>query len=85
VGGRGAGAPSCLTLQSKICYRKPQDGSENAVESIGCIQDGCLIGEAQGGNQAAFGQLMQTYDQAVLQLALRLTRSKRDAQEIYRG
>ena len=39
-----------------------------AVESIGCIQDGSLIREAQGGNRAAFAQLMQTYDQAVLQL-----------------
>jgi len=54
------------------------------VESIGCIQDGSLIREAQGGNRAAFAQLMQTYDQAVLQLALRLTGSERDAQEIYR-
>jgi RNA polymerase sigma-70 factor, ECF subfamily len=55
-----------------------------AVESIGCIQDGSLIREAQGGNRAAFAQLMQTYDQAVLQLALRLTGSERDANEIYR-
>jgi len=54
------------------------------VESIGWTQDGSLIREAQGGNQAAFAQLMQTYDQAVLQLALRLTGSERDAQEIYR-
>jgi RNA polymerase sigma-70 factor (ECF subfamily) len=55
-----------------------------AVESTGCIQDGSLIREAQGGNRAAFAQLMQTYDQAVLQLALRLTGSERDAHEIHR-
>jgi RNA polymerase sigma-70 factor (ECF subfamily) len=54
------------------------------VESIGYIQDGSLIREAQGGNRAAFAQLMQTYDQAVLQLALRLTGSEDDAREIYR-
>jgi RNA polymerase sigma-70 factor, ECF subfamily len=54
------------------------------VESIGYVQDGSLIREAQGGNRAAFSQLMQTYDQPVLQLALRLTGSEGDAQEIYR-
>ena len=54
------------------------------MESTGCIQDGSLIREAQGGNRAAFAQLMQTYDQAVLQLALRLTGSERDAHEIHR-
>lgn len=54
------------------------------MESIGYIQDGCLIREAQGGDRAAFAQLMQTYDQPVLQLALRLTGSEGDAQEIYR-
>jgi RNA polymerase sigma-70 factor, ECF subfamily len=53
------------------------------VESIGYIQDGSLIREAQGGNKAAFAQLMQTYDQAVLRLALRLTGSESDAEDIH--
>jgi RNA polymerase sigma-70 factor (ECF subfamily) len=55
-----------------------------AVESIGCTQDGSLIRKAQGGDRAAFAQLMLTYDQAVLQLALRLTGAEHDAHEIYR-
>src|SRR6202789_4599559 len=53
------------------------------MESIGFIQDGALVREAQGGNQAAFAQLVQTYDQSVLRLALRLTESASDAQDIH--
>jgi RNA polymerase sigma-70 factor (ECF subfamily) len=53
------------------------------MESIGFIQDGALVREAQGGNQAAFAQLVKTYDQAVLRLALRLTGSESDAQDIH--
>lgn len=51
--------------------------------STECIEHGSLVREAQGGNQAAFTQLIQTYDQAVLRLALRLTGSQSDAQDIY--
>ena len=53
------------------------------MESIGYIQDCSLVREAQGGSQAAFKQLVHTYDQAVLQPALRLTGSARDAQDIH--
>jgi RNA polymerase sigma-70 factor, ECF subfamily len=53
------------------------------MESMGFTQDGALVREAQGGNQAAFAQLVQTYDQAVLRLALRLTGSESDAQDIH--
>jgi RNA polymerase sigma-70 factor (ECF subfamily) len=53
------------------------------MKSIGFIQDGALVREAQGGNQAAFAQLVKTYDQAVLRLALRLTGSASDAQDIH--
>ena len=53
------------------------------MESIGYIQDGSLVREAQGGSQAAFEQLVHTYDQAVLRLALRLTGSASDAQDIH--
>jgi RNA polymerase sigma-70 factor (ECF subfamily) len=53
------------------------------MESIGYIQDCSLVREAQGGSQAAFEQLVHTYDQAVLRLALRLTGSASDAQDIY--
>jgi RNA polymerase sigma-70 factor (ECF subfamily) len=53
------------------------------MESIGCIQDCCLVREVQGGNQAAFQQLVHAYDQAVLRLAFRITGSQSDAQDIY--
>jgi RNA polymerase sigma-70 factor, ECF subfamily len=53
------------------------------MESIDCIQDCSLVREAQGGNQAAFEQLVHTYDEAVLRLALRLTGSESDAQDIH--
>jgi RNA polymerase sigma-70 factor, ECF subfamily len=49
------------------------------MESIGYIQDCSLVREAQSGSQAAFEQLVHTYDQAVLRLALRLTGLASDA------
>src|SRR5271156_5444610 len=54
-----------------------------AMESIGYIEDGSLVRQAQCGNQDAFTQLVHTYDQAVLRLALRLTGSQSDAQDIH--
>jgi RNA polymerase sigma-70 factor (ECF subfamily) len=53
------------------------------MESIGYIQDCSLVRDAQAGNQAAFAQLVHTYDSAVLRLALRLTGSESDAQDIH--
>lgn len=42
-----------------------------------------LVREAQRGNVAAFEELVRTYDLPVLRLALRLTGSESDAQDIY--
>src|SRR5438552_2023389 len=42
-----------------------------------------LIREAQRGNRAAFEELVRHYDQAVLRLALHLTGSEHDAQDVY--
>jgi len=42
-----------------------------------------LVREAQGGNSAAFEELVRSYDQPVLRLALRITASDTDAQDIY--
>jgi RNA polymerase sigma-70 factor (ECF subfamily) len=53
------------------------------MESVGYIQDCSLVREAQGGSQAAFEQLVHTYDRTVLRLALRLTGSASDAQDIH--
>jgi RNA polymerase sigma-70 factor (ECF subfamily) len=53
------------------------------MESTTCIQDCFLVREVQGGNQAAFEQLVHAHDQAVLRLALRITGSQSDAQDTY--
>jgi RNA polymerase sigma-70 factor (ECF subfamily) len=53
------------------------------MESINFMDDGSLIREAQGGDHAAFAQLVHAHDEAVLKLALRITGSQSDAQDIY--
>jgi RNA polymerase sigma-70 factor, ECF subfamily len=52
-------------------------------QSLSRVDDTVLIREAQRGNRAAFEELVRQYDQAVLRLALHLTRSEADAQDIY--
>lgn len=52
-------------------------------QSAGRVDDTVLIREAQQGNRAAFEELIRQYDQAVLRLALHLTGSPDDAQDIY--
>lgn len=47
------------------------------------IDDTSLIREAQQGNRAAFEVLVRHYDQSVLRLALHLTGSETDAQDVY--
>lgn len=47
------------------------------------MDDFSLIREAQCGNHAAFEKLVYAYDQRVLRLALRITGSQIDAQDIY--
>lgn len=47
------------------------------------VDDTVLIREAQAGNRAAFEELIRQYDRAVLRLALHLTGSEADAQDMY--
>jgi RNA polymerase sigma-70 factor (ECF subfamily) len=47
------------------------------------VDDTVLIRQAQQGNAAAFEGLVRNYDQAVLRLAVHLTGSDHDAQDIY--
>lgn len=56
---------------------------EMAGQSYTRIDDTMLVREAQRGNRAAFEQLVRNYDQAVLRLALHLTGSEPEAQDIY--
>jgi len=53
------------------------------MESEDCINDRFLVHKAQRGSHAAFEQLVQAHDQAVLRLAIRITGSHSDAQDIY--
>jgi RNA polymerase sigma-70 factor (ECF subfamily) len=53
------------------------------MESAGCIHDRYLVREAQGGNHRAFAQLVHAHDEGVLKLAIRITGSQSDAQDIY--
>jgi RNA polymerase sigma-70 factor (ECF subfamily) len=54
-----------------------------AGHSLGRIDDTMLVREAQRGNRAAFEELVRHYDQAVLRLAMHLTGSEHEAQDIY--
>jgi RNA polymerase sigma-70 factor (ECF subfamily) len=50
---------------------------------LGRVHDSDLIRAAQRGDRVAFESLVRQYDQAVLRLALHLTGSEADAQDIY--
>ena len=52
-------------------------------QSLSRVDDSTLIREAQRGNRVAFEELVRQYDRAVLRLALHLTGSEQDAQDIY--
>jgi RNA polymerase sigma-70 factor (ECF subfamily) len=54
-----------------------------AGNTLSRIDDTLLVREAQRGNRAAFEELVRQYDHAVLRLALHLTGSEQDAQDIY--
>src|SRR3569833_1929383 len=52
-------------------------------QTLNRVNDADLIRAAQRGDHAAFEQMVRQYDSAVLRLALHLTRSEADAQDIY--
>jgi len=58
-------------------------GHMTGQHSLGRIDDSLLVREAQRGNRAAFEELVRHYDQAVLRLAIHLTGSEHEAQDIY--
>src|SRR5579863_5748341 len=61
----------------------PQLRGHMAGQASGRIDDTLLVREAQRGNRAAFEELVRNYDQAVLRLALHLTGSEPEAQDVY--
>jgi RNA polymerase sigma-70 factor (ECF subfamily) len=54
-----------------------------ATHSAARMDETALIRAAQGGDAAAFEQLVRAHDQSVLRLALNLLRSAEDANDIY--
>lgn len=54
-----------------------------AGQNLKHIDDAVLVREAQRGDRAAFEELVRHYDHAVLRLALHLTGSEQEAQDIY--
>jgi RNA polymerase sigma-70 factor (ECF subfamily) len=52
-------------------------------QALNRADDSQLIREAQRGDRAAFEELVRQYDRAVLRLALHLTGSESDAQDVY--
>jgi RNA polymerase sigma-70 factor (ECF subfamily) len=67
--GRGSGTRQPLT--------------RNHMLSQSRIDDTVLVREAQRGSRVAFEELVRQYDQAVLRLALHLTGSEHEAQDVY--
>ena len=63
--------------------RTIQSSSSMASEAWGRATETELIREAQKGSRTAFEALVRQYDQPVLRLALRLTGSEQDAQDIH--
>ncbi len=72
------GPPTPLAARSRI-----QSNSRMYADSSARVQDAELIREAQKGSRAAFDVLVRQYDQAVLRLAMHLTGSEQDAQDIH--
>ena len=54
-----------------------------ALKSGLLMDETALIRAAQGGDHAAFEQLVRVYDQSVLRLAMNLLRSPEDAHDVY--
>jgi RNA polymerase sigma-70 factor, ECF subfamily len=65
------------------CATLPRVRGHMVSQALSRVDDNTLIREAQRGNRVAFEDLVRQYDHAVLRLALRLTGSEQDAQDIY--
>ena len=74
-----------LRLPSQVATkpRRVQASSGTAADSRARENEHDLIREAQQGSRGAFDSLVRQYDQAVLRLALHLTGSEQDAQDVH--
>src|ERR1044071_194341 len=74
--------------QSRSQAGRVSQGRDNVTQRMtgqnsGRIDDAVVVREAQRGNRAAFEELVRHYDSAVLRLAMHLTGSEHEAQDIY--
>jgi RNA polymerase sigma-70 factor (ECF subfamily) len=70
---------ACRSAHSGFATPVPKLGSDQTA----ALDHTSLVRAAQQGDVSAFEELVRTYDQPVLRLALRLSRSESDAQDIY--
>src|ERR1700761_6062910 len=72
-----------LPSQAATKPRRIQSSSGMATDSRARENEHDLIREAQKGSRSAFDSLVRQYDQAVLRLAMHLTGSEQDAQDVH--
>ena len=72
-----------LTVGASGPGNSPSIRGHMVSQALSRADDTSLIREAQRGNRAAFEELVRQYDRAVLRLAMHLTGSEQDAQDIY--
>jgi RNA polymerase sigma-70 factor, ECF subfamily len=83
ISGLSAPAPGVTASIRTRYYQPTQNGPGMNTTPLSRVDDTDLIRQAQQGDRAAFEALVRQYDQAVLRLALHLTGSEADAQDIY--
>jgi len=72
-----------LTVGANGSTSSPARRGHMVSQSLSRVDDSQLIRAAQRGDRVAFEELVRQYDRAVLRLALHLTGSEADAQDIY--
>jgi RNA polymerase sigma-70 factor (ECF subfamily) len=72
-----------LPTQVATKPRRIQSSSSMATDARARENENDLIREAQNGSRPAFDSLVRQYDQAVLRLAMHLTGSEQDAQDVH--
>ncbi len=75
--------PTTPALSPRTPQRTVQSSTSMAIDARARASETELIREAQRGSRTAFDALVRQYDQAVLRLALHLTGSEQDAQDIH--
>src|SRR5215470_8585245 len=73
----------CDTAKTRVPPYAVVETSKLSGQHAEGADDSALIRDAQRGDTAAFEELVRRYDRPVLRLALHLTGSEQDAQDIY--